>query len=137
MVIRIVFGFCCKMHCEASTISTSDVPMPNATAPRAPWVEVCESPQTMVIPGSDSPFSGPTTWMMPLSGDIMPKCVRPNSRAFCSSKSTCLFDTGSAMGLSWSCVGVLWSGIQNTCFGRKHFSPRFRSPSKACGEVTS
>ena len=41
--------------------------LPKATAPIAPWVEVWESPQTMVIPGSDSPFSGPTTWMMPLS----------------------------------------------------------------------
>ena len=65
--MRIDFGFCCRMHCEASTISTSDVPMPKATAPIAPWVEVWESPHTMVMPGSESPFSGPTTWIMPLS----------------------------------------------------------------------
>ena len=65
-------GFCCRMHWEASTISTSLVPMPKATAPMAPWVEVCESPQTMVIPGSERPFSGPTTWMMPFSGLIIP-----------------------------------------------------------------
>ena len=25
--------------------------MPNASAPNAPWVEVCESPQTMIMPG--------------------------------------------------------------------------------------
>ena len=25
--------------------------MPNANAPKAPWVEVCESPQTMVVQG--------------------------------------------------------------------------------------
>ena len=72
MLMRIVFGFCCRMHCEAITISTSLVPMPKATAPIAPCVDVCESPQTMVMPGSESPFSGPTTWMMPLSFDIMP-----------------------------------------------------------------
>ncbi len=35
----------------AMTCSTSLVPMPNAIAPNAPWVEVCESPQTTVMPG--------------------------------------------------------------------------------------
>ena len=72
MRIRMDLGFCWRMHCEASTISTSLVPMPKATAPTAPWVEVWESPQTMVIPGSESAFSGPTTWMMPLSGSFIP-----------------------------------------------------------------
>lgn len=72
MVMRMVLGFCWSTHCEAMTISTSLVPMPKATAPMAPWVLVWESPHTMVIPGSESPFSGPTTWMMPLSGCITP-----------------------------------------------------------------
>jgi len=49
----------------ASTISTSDVPMPNASAPKAPWVAVCESPHTMVMPGWVRPSSGPMTWTMP------------------------------------------------------------------------
>ena len=49
----------------ASTCSTSDVPMPNASAPNAPWVEVWLSPQTMVMPGSVKPCSGPMTWTMP------------------------------------------------------------------------
>ena len=40
MRICIVFGFFCGRHCVASTSSTSDVPMPNASAPNAPWVEV-------------------------------------------------------------------------------------------------
>ena len=35
----------------ASTCSTSLVPMPKASAPKAPCVEVCESPQTIVMPG--------------------------------------------------------------------------------------
>ena len=35
----------------ASTCSTSDVPMPCASAPKAPWVEVWLSPQTIVVPG--------------------------------------------------------------------------------------
>ena len=43
----------------ASTCSTSEVPMPKASAPKAPWVEVWESPQTMVMPGRVNPCSGP------------------------------------------------------------------------------
>ena len=39
--------------------------MPNASAPKAPWVEVCESPQTIVIPGWVMPSSGPITWTIP------------------------------------------------------------------------
>ena len=49
----------------ASTCSTSDVPMPKASAPNAPCVEVWLSPQTMVMPGSVRPCSGPMTWTMP------------------------------------------------------------------------
>jgi hypothetical protein len=39
--------------------------MPKASAPKAPWVEVWESPQTMVRPGRVNPNSGPMTWTMP------------------------------------------------------------------------
>ena len=53
--ICIVFGFFCGRHCVASTCSTSDVPMPNASDPNAPWVEVWLSPQTIVIPGKVMP----------------------------------------------------------------------------------
>ena len=49
----------------ASTCSTSLVPMPKASAPKAPWVEVWLSPQTMVMPGWVKPSSGPMTWTMP------------------------------------------------------------------------
>ena len=34
--IDIVFGFFCKRVCVAKTCSTSEVPMPNANAPKAP-----------------------------------------------------------------------------------------------------
>ena len=37
--------------CVANTCSTSEVPIPKARAPKAPWVDVCESPQTIVMPG--------------------------------------------------------------------------------------
>ncbi len=49
----------------ARTCSTSLVPMPTASAPKAPWVEVWESPQTTVMPGWVRPCSGPITWTMP------------------------------------------------------------------------
>ena len=57
-------GFCSSV-CVASTCSTSDVPMPNASAPIAPCVEVWLSPQTMVMPGRLMPCSGPMMWTMP------------------------------------------------------------------------
>ena len=37
----------------------------SASAPKAPWVEVWLSPQTMVVPGSVKPCSGPITCTMP------------------------------------------------------------------------
>ena len=46
-------------HCVARTSSTSEVPMPNASAPNAPCVDVCESPHTITIPGWLRPSSGP------------------------------------------------------------------------------
>ena len=49
----------------ASTCSTSDVPMPKASAPKAPCVEVWLSPQTMVMPGKVRPCSGPMMCTMP------------------------------------------------------------------------
>ena len=64
----IVRGRDWTMHWVASTCSTSLVPMPKASAPNAPWVEVWESPQTMIMPGWVSPSSGPITCTMPCSG---------------------------------------------------------------------
>ena len=39
--------------------------MPCASAPKAPWVEVWLSPQTIVVPGSVKPCSGPMMWTTP------------------------------------------------------------------------
>src|SRR5215213_4803881 len=49
-VTAIVFGLICERVCVARTCSTSLVPMPKANAPKAPWVAVWESPQTITIP---------------------------------------------------------------------------------------
>ena len=50
-VTAMVPGLFCGRVWVARTCSTSLVPMPNASAPNAPWVEVCESPHTMTSPG--------------------------------------------------------------------------------------
>lgn len=95
----------------ASTCSTWLVPMPNASAPKAPWVEVWESPQTTVVPGWVSPSWGPTTWTTPCSTSPREWIRTPNSAALRRSVSSCTLETGSAMGLSMSSVGVLWSSV--------------------------
>ena len=61
----------------ASTCSTSEVPIPNASAPKAPWVEVWLSPHTMVMPGWVMPCSGPMMWTMPWRGSSRPYRVIP------------------------------------------------------------
>ena len=58
-------GLRCSRHCVASTWPTSLVPMPKASAPKAPCVLVWLSPQTIVEPGWVSPSSGPITCTMP------------------------------------------------------------------------
>ena len=63
--IRRTFSGSIARHCDASTSRTCDVPMPNATAPNAPWVDVWLSPHAIVMPGCVSPSSGPMTWTMP------------------------------------------------------------------------
>ena len=64
-VTDMVAGRRCGRVWVASTCSTSLVPIPNASAPKAPWVEVWLSPQTMVMPGWVRPCSGPMMCTMP------------------------------------------------------------------------
>ena len=47
--------------------------MPKAMVPKAPWVEVWESPQAMVMPGWVRPSSGPMTWTIPWYSESRPK----------------------------------------------------------------
>ena len=71
-VTAIVPGRTWGRVCVASTCSTSLVPMPKASAPKAPWVDVWLSPQTIVMPGRVRPCSGPMTWTIPWLGSPMP-----------------------------------------------------------------
>ena len=83
--MRRTFSGSIARHCDASTSRTCDVPMPNATAPNAPCVEVWLSPQAIVIPGCVSPSSGPMTWTMPCEPLARSKSRMPASRQFRSS----------------------------------------------------
>jgi len=130
-----VFDVFCSRLCVARTCDTSLVPMPNARAPNAPCVEVCESPQTIVLPGCVSPSSGPMTWTMP-SRPLPVACSgTPNSAQLRASASSWSCDRGSA-GVS-SPVATLWSIVATVRSGRRTLRPARRRPSKACGEVTS
>ena len=132
-----VFGSRWRRVWVASTISTSLVPIPNASAPNAPCVLVCESPQTMVIPGWVSPICGPITWTIPCDGEPIPWSGTPNSRQLSSSLEIWAAAAMSSMGRSRGVVGIEWSAVATVCDGRRTVRPRWRSPVKACGEVTS
>ncbi len=84
--MRKVFGFDCGSVCVAMTCSTSEVPMPKASAPKAPCVEVCESPQTMVMPGLVAPSSGPIMCTMPWLASCTSKNSMPNSAQFAAQR---------------------------------------------------
>ena len=111
--------------------------MPIAIAPKAPWVEVWLSPQTTVIPGRVSPSCGPMMWTMPCSASPI-ECSRiPNSSQLRRRVSTCKREMGSAMTLSMSTVGTLWSSVAIVRSGLRTGRFARRSPSNACGLVTS
>ena len=121
----------------ASTCSTSEVPMPNASAPNAPWVEVCESPHTTVVPGWVSPSSGPIMWTIPWLRSPIENSRTPNSSTLRRRVATCIAEVSSAIGARMSIVGTLWSSVAIVRSGRRTGRPASRSPSKACGLVTS
>ncbi len=128
--ISIVFARFASRHCVASTCSTSEVPMPHASAPNAPWVLVCESPHTTVMPGSVAPVSGPITCTMPWRLSRNGKyAFAPYSRMFASSVSTCVREIGSLMPAAQSFVGVLWSAVATTEPTRQGLRPASLSPS--------
>ena len=87
-VTRMTWGFLCQSVCVVITCSTSVEPMPKASAPNAPWVAVCESPQTSVMPGSVSPCSGPMTCTIPRRGSSTPKYTIPCTAVCRESVST-------------------------------------------------
>ena len=136
-VTAMVAGRACGSVWVARTCSTSLVPMPKASAPKAPWVEVWLSPQTTVLPGSVRPSSGPMTCTMPWRSWPMGYSGTPKAAQLARSASSWRRDTASATGPPTLVVGTLWSSVATVRSGRRTGRPAMRSPSKACGEVTS
>ena len=82
--------------------------MPKASAPKAPWVEVCESPQTMVVPGKRPTLLRSDDMDDALADIAHRQDIRRRIRARCfSSVATWVADSGSAMPLARSVVGTL------------------------------
>ena len=75
-----VLGLLLDQRLRGEHVLDLEVPMPCASAPKAPCVEVWLSPQTMVVPGSVKPCSGPTTWTMPWRLSSSLKYSTPKSR---------------------------------------------------------
>ena len=71
--MRMFLERCWIKVCVASTCSTSEVPMPKAKAPKAPWVAVWLSPQTITMPGWVKPCSGPIICTIPWRGSFTEK----------------------------------------------------------------
>ena len=110
-----VFERRCQIVWVASTCSRSLAPIPKASAPSAPWVDVWESPQTSTIPGWVMPCSGPTTCAMPWRESSRPKCTMPYVRVFCTSSCTTRRWSASLIApMSRLRVETPWSGVANT-----------------------
>ena len=127
------------MHWVASTCSTSEVPIPNASAPNAPCVAVWLSPQTIVMPGCVTPSSGPITCTIPCRSEPSEYTGIPNSAQLRSSVCTWTRDSSSLIFAATGVpsVGVLWSAVASVRSGRRTVRPARRRPSNACGLVTS
>ena len=113
--------------------------MPKASAPKAPWVEVWLSPQTIVIPGWVTPSSGPITWTMPWR--VGAQRVERDAELLAVALQRLDLDPRELVGDRRAAlvpsVGTLWSAVARVLSGRRTLRPASRSPSKACGEVTS
>ena len=108
----------------ASTCSTSDVPIPNASAPNAPCVAVWLSPHTMVIPGCVRPSSGPMTWTIP-SRPIHVR--RADAELFAVLLQRVELRARQRVGDWPATVGTLWSTVANDRSGDA-LAPASRRP---------
>ncbi len=115
----------------ASTSRTCEVPIPNATAPNAPCVEVWLSPHAIVMPGWVRPSSGPITCTIPWWPDAASNSRMPLLRVFSSSATIISSASASASGRRCVWVGMMWSTVANVRSGKRTGSFISRNPAKA------
>ena len=104
-------GLRCTMVCVASTCSSSDEPMPKASEPMPPWVQVWLSPHTRVVPGKVRPCSGPTIWTMPLPSWPMSNRRMPNFLVFSRRPFSSGAPGGKVSSVRPGMVEIAWSGV--------------------------
>ena len=101
----------------ASTWPSSDAPMPKASAPMPPCVQVWLSPQTSVVPGSVRPCSGPTTWTMPLPSLPMSNSRMPVLAALARRSRSSGAPGAKVSSVRPGIVEIAWSGVAAIRFG--------------------
>ena len=131
-----------RRHCVASTCSTSDVPTGIASAPSAPWVEVCESPQAIVMPGLREPELRPdhvhdalAPAAHPVVGDAELLAVALQRRDLGAREVVGdRVQAGALARVRRARCGRRWQACGR---GARTLRPASRRPSNACAEVTS
>ena len=97
--------------------------MPNASAPNAPCVDVCESPQTTVMPGlrqSELRADDVHDALLDVAERVQSDA---ELRAVVAQRLNLRARHGSAIGLSTSSVGMLWSSVASVRSGRRTGRP--------------
>ena len=112
--------------------------MPCASAPKAPCVEVWLSPQTMVMPGSVKPCSGPIDVDDALAHVALVVVLDAEILGILGQRldldaAFLVLDALRAVGV----VGTLWSTTASVFSGARTLRLARRRPSNACGLVTS
>ena len=112
--------------------------MPCASAPKAPWVEVWLSPQTIVMPGRVKPCSGPMMWTMPWRLSLLGIIFDAEIGGVVGQRldldaAFLVLDAEPAVGRGRHVVVDHGQRL----FRMATLRPVMRRPSKACGLVTS
>ena len=128
---RIVRGLRCSMVWVASTCRISDAPMPKPSAPSAPLVQVCESPQTTSVPGWVMPSSGPITCTMPCSSPPTSNRRTPALRVSRRSESTSTWAQSCAPPVRPGADEITWSAVAKVSSGLRTRRPRAATSASA------
>ena len=135
---RIVFGRSRRSVPVAIACSASLEPMPQASAPNAPCVQVWLSGATSVQPGSTMPSSGEITWTMPCSRSLTSMSVIPAARA--AARVSVMKALPPSIGVSSprpGRVSTIWSITAKTRAGSRMERPAAASPLSATAPVRS
>ncbi len=127
---RMVFGSRKAQTPFRIPTSRSVVPTPAAKAPKAPWVQVWESPIITVFPGRMKPFSGKSAWQTPFA-PISKKSLMSWRLAQSRSIFAWVAVLESLLGVTWSITALIFEGSKTLSL------PRAMRSAMAIGVVIS